>query len=109
MHIGFCTLTDVAHLDGGAIYLNNNLMPELPWSCDFGKTLAESEMCGFTQDTTDSGDWQLSTGPINRNDPGPPADSADPYSENSFPNLNPHFSKYSSTSFLCVSQPCTCI
>ena len=70
----------VAQLDGKALFLNNNLMPELPWSCNFGQDLVESQMCGFVQDTTDTGDWRLATGPINEDDPGPPADDIDRYS-----------------------------
>ena len=44
------------------MYTNVERMEFLPFSCDFGSTLTEVDMCGFKQDPTDGGDWVAHVG-----------------------------------------------
>ena len=53
------------------IYTSSNTMPDLPFSCTFG-TNSQSDLCGFSQDTTDDWDWDANVNGTRTPHTGPP-------------------------------------
>ena len=44
------------------MFTNEGNVTSLPWRCDFGMALSEEETCGFIQDASNEGLWELFEG-----------------------------------------------